>query len=161
MSVPGGSGVSPGVEVERSAVRPAPPRPRRLRYLVAGGICLAAVAYLLFVGLSRNIVYFRTVSEAVSQRAHEGDARLRMAGAVVPGSVERRDEGVAFKVTEGGVVASVFHRGDPPELFKDGAPVVCEGRWQGTTFESDRIMIKHGSDYRPPEVNPAPGTPPS
>jgi cytochrome c-type biogenesis protein CcmE len=39
--------------------------------------------------------------------------------------------------------------------------VVCEGRWQGTTFESDRIMIKHGSDYRPPDVKPAPGTPPS
>jgi cytochrome c-type biogenesis protein CcmE len=128
---------------------------------VAGGICLAAVAYLVFVGLSKNIVYFRTVSEAVSARSHEGDARLRMAGAVVAGSVERREDGVAFKVTEGGVVASVFHRGDPPELFKDGAPVVCEGRWQGTTFDSDRIMIKHGSEYRPPAVTPAAGTPPS
>ena len=149
------------VDTDPPPVRPAAPRPRRLRYLVAGGICLAAVAYLLFVGLSRNIVYFRTVSEAVSERPHEGDARLRMAGAVVPGSVERLDEGVAFKVTEGGVVASVLHRGDPPELFKDGAPVVCEGHWQGTTFESDRIMIKHGSEYRPPDVKPAPGTPPS
>jgi cytochrome c-type biogenesis protein CcmE len=128
---------------------------------VAGGICLAAVAYLVFVGLSSNIVYFRTVSEAVSERTHEGDARLRMAGAVVAGSVERRDDGVAFKVTEGGVVASVVHRGDPPELFKDGAPVVCEGRWEGTTFDSDRIMIKHGSEYRPPAVEPAAGTPAS
>jgi cytochrome c-type biogenesis protein CcmE len=128
---------------------------------VAGGICLAAVAYLVFVGLSRNIVYFRTVSEAVSERPHEGDARLRMAGAVVAGSVERRDDGVAFRLTEGGVVASVFHRGDPPELFKDGAPVVCEGRWAGTTFDSDRIMIKHGSEYRPPDVQPPAGTPPS
>jgi cytochrome c-type biogenesis protein CcmE len=153
--------VDVSVEAGQPPARPAPRRPRRLRYLVAGGICLAAVGYLVFVGLSNNIVYFRTVSEAVSERAHEGDARLRMAGAVVAGSVERRDDGVAFKVTEGGVVASVVHRGDPPELFKDGAPVVCEGRWQGTTFDSDRIMIKHGSEYRPPDVKPATGTPPS
>lgn len=133
---------------------------RRLRYLVAGGICAAAVVFLVVGGLSRNIVYFRTVSEAVSERAEEGDARLRMAGAVVPGSVERRPDGVAFKLTEGGVIASVFHRGDPPELFKDGAPVVCEGRWRGETFSSDRIMIKHGEEYRPPQVEP-PGAGPS
>ena len=130
-------------------------RPRRLRYLVAGGICLAAVVYLLVGGLSKNIVYFRTVSEAVREheRSPEDDAaRLRMAGAVVPGSVERGADGVAFRMTEGGAEAAVFHRGDPPELFKDGAPVVCEGHWQGGTFSSDRIMIKHGSEYRPPAV---------
>ncbi|HEV7862832.1 MAG TPA: cytochrome c maturation protein CcmE [Acidimicrobiia bacterium] len=137
----------------------ARPKPKRLRYLVAGGLCAAAVLFLVVGGLSRNIVYFRTVSEAV--RAHDGapadGGRLRMAGAVVTGSVVRQADGVAFKVTEGGVTASVFHHGDPPELFKDGAPVVCEGRWQGDSFASDRIMIKHGSEYKPPPVdaNPA------
>lgn len=126
---------------------------RRLRYLVAGGLCAAAVVSLVFGGLSRNIVYFRTVSEAVAERSGGGGDRLRMAGEVVPGSVERRPDGVAFDVREGGVVASVVHRGDPPELFKDGAPVVCEGRWDGETFSSDRIMIKHGSEYKPPPAS--------
>ena len=134
------------------------PRPKRMRYLVAGGLCAAAVLFLVVGGLSRNIVYFRTVSEAV--RAHDkapaDGGRLRMAGAVVTGSVVRQDGGVAFKVTEGGVTAAVFHHGDPPELFKDGAPVVCEGRWQGDSFDSDRIMIKHGAEYRPPSVDPNP-----
>jgi cytochrome c-type biogenesis protein CcmE len=131
-------------------------KPRRLRYVVAGGLCAAAVLFLIFGGLSHNIVYFRTVSEAVRehQKVPDDAGRLRMAGAVVTGSVERRPDGVAFKVTEGGVVASVVHHGDPPELFKDGAPVVCEGHWQGTSFDSDRIMIKHGSEYRPPPVDP-------
>jgi cytochrome c-type biogenesis protein CcmE len=140
------------------APRPAKPRPKRLRYFVAGGICAAAVVFLLVGGLSRNIVYFRTVSEAV--RAHDknpaDEGRLRIAGAVVTGSVVRRADGVSFKVTEGGATASVFHHGDPPELFKDGAPVVCEGHWQGDVFDSDRIMIKHGSEYRPPPVDPNP-----
>lgn len=132
-----------------------PPTRKRLRYIVAGGLCAAAVIFLLVGGLSRNIVYFRTVSEAVQAHDKEPDDgdRLRMAGAVVTGSVVRTADGVAFRVTEGGATASVVHRGDPPELFKDGAPVVCEGRWQGNQFESDRIMIKHGADYRPPPVD--------
>ena len=45
-----------------------------------------------------------------------------------------------------------MHSGDPPGLFKDGAPVVCEGRWsKGAAFDSDRILIKHGNEYKPPE----------
>ena len=117
------------------------------RYWVAGGLCLAAVAALLIGGLSRNIVYFKTVNEAVEDRP---DGRFRMMGAVVAGSVERTDGGVTFRLAAGGREAEVDHRGDPPELFKDGVPVVCEGRWEGSTFASDRIMIKHGSSYQPP-----------
>jgi cytochrome c-type biogenesis protein CcmE len=132
-------------------------RPRRLRYWVAGGLCAAAVGALLVGGLSKNVVYFRTVSEAVRERPNEGDRRLRLAGAVVPGSVERRSDGVAFQVTDGNVTAAVVHKGDPPELFKDGAPVVCEGRWRGTTFSSDRLMIKHGEEYAPPKVDVSSG----
>jgi cytochrome c-type biogenesis protein CcmE len=128
-------------------------KPRRVRYWVAGGLCLAAVGYLVVGGLSRNIVYFKTVSEAVRDRSSQGDHRFRLMGAVVTGSVRRTADGVSFDVTDGAQRASVLHRGDPPELFKDGIPVVCEGHWQGTTFDSDRIMIKHGAEYRPPSVD--------
>jgi cytochrome c-type biogenesis protein CcmE len=153
--------------VEVTDVLPVPvarPKPKRLRYLVAGGLCAAAVVFLLVGGLSRNIVYFRTVSEAVQahEKSPDDTGRLRMAGAVVAGSVVPREGGVAFKVTEGGKTVSVVHRGDPGELFKDGAPVVCEGRFakgadgESLLFESDRLMIKHGSDYRPPPVEGEP-----
>jgi len=31
---------------------------------------------------------------------------------------------------------------------------VCEGHWgTGRDFDSDRIMIRHGSDYTPPKVD--------
>ena len=141
----------------------ARPKPKRLRYLVAGGLCAAAVLFLVVGGLSRNIVYFRTVSEGVTAHGKSPDdtGRLRLAGAVVTGSVSRRDDGVEFVVTDGSARARVFHHGDPPELFKDGAPVVCEGHFEkGDTsdvplFESDRIMIKHGAEYRPPAVDPS------
>jgi cytochrome c-type biogenesis protein CcmE len=134
---------------------PPPPvrKPHRVRYWVAGGLCLAAVAYLIIGGLGSNIVYFKTVSEAVRGRQSQGDHRFRLMGAVVTGSVTRTADGVSFQVTDGEQRASVLHHGDPPELFKDGIPVVCEGHWQGTTFDSDRIMIKHGAEYHPPAVD--------
>ena len=50
-------------------------------------------------------------------------------------------------VNSNGVALPVRHQGDPPELFRDSIPVVLEGRFEGTTFASDRIMIKHSSTY--------------
>ena len=130
-------------------------RNRRTRYLVAGAVCGAAIIVIVVLGvvLSNNVVYFRTVSEAVSERDSTGDDRFRMAGEVVPGSIEETSEGVRFDVTEGGDTVTVVHVGDPPDLFEDGAPVVCEGQWEGRSglvFDSDRILIKHDNEYKPP-----------
>ena len=136
-----------------TVITPPATKPRRLRYIVAGGLCVAAVLYLVVGGLSHNIVYFKTVSEAVKERPSDGAHRFRLMGAVVNGSTLRTNDGVTFDVTDGTARVKVLHHGDPPELFKDGIPVVCEGRWQGDTFESDRIMIKHGAEYRPPSVD--------
>jgi cytochrome c-type biogenesis protein CcmE len=134
---------------------------RRRRALFAVGLCGAAIAAIvvLAVVLSENVVYFRTVSEAVAQRAEQGDDRFRIAGAVVPKSIVETGSGVRFEITDGKKTATVVHRGDPPELFKSGAPVVCEGRWgSGRAFASDRILIRHGNDYEPPEVKQPKGS---
>src|SRR2546421_4980324 len=91
------------------------PKPKRLRYIVAGGLCAAAGLFLVVGGLSRNIVYFRTVSEAV--RAHDNapteGGRLPMAGAVVTRSVVPPADRGAFRVTPGCRTASVFPYCDP------------------------------------------------
>jgi len=129
---------------------------RRRRTWFAVGLCGAALVAIVVLGLvlSENVVYFRTVSEAVQQRPSQGSDRFRLAGAVVAGSVRETGDGVRFKVTDGKATVAVAHRGDPPDLFKAGAPVVCEGKWgQGRAFDSDRIMIRHGSEYTPPKVN--------
>lgn len=136
------------------------PRSLRNRYIAVAVICLLVIGGLLWFGLSRNIVYFRTASEAVQTRNATGSDRFRLAGAVVLGSVKETPDGVTFDVSDGSATVSVVHKGDPPELFKEGAPVVCEGAWsKGAAFNSDRIMIKHGSEYTPPTVDVATTTP--
>ena len=123
-----------------------------LRWWILAGVCLAAVAWLLAVALNSNIEYFRTASEALAARTHDGNSTLRLAGAVVPGSVQAVSGGVDFEVTDGHATVDVHHLGDPPNLFKPGAPVVVEGHWTHQVFDSDRILIKHAAQYQPPRV---------
>jgi cytochrome c-type biogenesis protein CcmE len=128
---------------------------RRRRAWIAVGLCGVAVAAIvvLSIVLSENVVYFRTVSEAVEQRQDQGGDRFRLAGEVVSGSISETADGVRFRITDGDATATIHHVGDPPELFEAGAPVVCEGRWgSGRAFDSDRIMIRHGNEYEPPDV---------
>ena len=142
-----------------SAPAPRPAPKRRGRYIVAIGGCVVAVLAIivLAVVLSENVVYFRTVTEAVHNRKDEGTSRFRMAGGVVDDSIIQTRNGVNFEVTDGKNTVVVHHDGDTPALFKNGAPVVVEGHWASRAsdapFLSDRILIKHGADYEPPKVD--------
>lgn len=113
-------------------------------FLLAGG--------LLWKGLTNATVYFKTVDEAVAERAELGERRFRLEGIVVPGSVKTTAKGVTFVVTENNADITVHHVGDPPELFKPNIPVVLEGRFRGKDYQSDRILVKHTEEYR--EDNP-------
>ncbi|MCU1449527.1 MAG: CcmE/CycJ protein [Acidimicrobiales bacterium] len=121
--------------------------PGRRRLVGAGLVVLAAMGFLVFRGLGNAALYFRTADEAVAQRQQLGDRRFRLEGNVVGGTVREAVNRVDFNVESKGAVVAVSHRGDPPEMFKPGIPVVLEGRFQGDTFASDRIMVKHSEDY--------------
>ncbi len=131
-------------------VSSVPRRPsHRLRYTIVALLCIGAVVWMLTL-MQRNVVFFKTVSDAVASRAHDGTRTLRIGGAVVPGSIHQTGSGARFELVEGGQTVLVVHHGSEPTLFKDCAPVVADGHWNHDTFESDQILIKHGSTYQPP-----------
>jgi cytochrome c-type biogenesis protein CcmE len=123
---------------------------RRRRGLPAAIVLVVVIAALVFIAvnaLGDASLFFRNVDEAVEQREDLGTDRFRMQGTVVDGTVDETDDGVAFQVSYNDVTADVLHRGDPPELFQPGIPVVLEGSWDGEVFASDRILVKHSSEY--------------
>ncbi len=120
--------------------------------MVVGAVVVAAVSLMVFKGLGDATVYFKTADEAVADKHELGSRRFRVEGAVVTGSVRQAGDEVAFEIISAGETVPVVHRGDPPELFKPGIPVVLEGHWLGDVYASDRIMVKHTSEYR--EKNP-------
>lgn len=119
----------------------------RRRLWLAGFVVLAALGFLVFQGLGNATLYFRTADEAVAQREQLGDRRFRIEGDVVDGSVRQVGNDVSFTLTKNDVRVPVQHKGDPPELFRPGIPVVLEGRFQGDHFSSDRMLVKHSETY--------------
>ena len=119
----------------------------RGRLWIAGVVVLAALGFLVFQGLGNATLYFRTADEAVAQREQLGDRRFRIEGDVVDGSVRQVGNDVSFMLTKNAVQVPVQHKGDPPELFRPGIPVVLEGRFRGDHFSSDRIMVRHSETY--------------
>jgi cytochrome c-type biogenesis protein CcmE len=122
----------------------------RLRYTIIALICVAAVAWMVTL-MQKNVVFFKTVNQAVADRAHDGTREFRIGGAVVPGTIKTTGDGADFELTAGGQTVRVDHTGTEPTLFKNCAPVVADGHWSGTTFVSNQILIKHGSVYEPPK----------
>lgn len=146
---------TPGAAVTDVADTETPPASRRgrqpLRVAVAVIVVLGAIGFLVSKGLGDATVYFKTADEAVRDRDELGDRRFRIEGLVQEG-VRQDADTVRFTIISAGVQVPISHRGDPPELFRPGIPVVLEGRWDGEVYASDRIMVKHTSEYR--EKNP-------
>ncbi len=141
-----GTGFTPTTD---DAPRPPAGRARSRRAWLAGALVVAALGFLVVRGLGDATMYFKTVDEAVKQREQLGDRRFRLEGSVVPGSVAQAGGAVGFQLRgASGATVDVAHRGDPPELFQPGIPVVLEGRWDGEGYASDRILVKHTSEYR-------------
>jgi len=125
----------------------------RWRYVIVALLCIGAVVWMLVL-MQKNVIFFKTVSQAVHDQAKDGTHSLRIGGAVIPNSIKQRSDGVDFLLTQGNVTVTVHHTGGEPPLFKDCAPVVAEGHWAAvgsTTFDSTRLLIKHGSDYEAPK----------
>lgn len=135
------------------------PRPRRRfqRNRLRLGLVLAAVAgaiaFLVLQGLGSATTYFRNADEAVADREALGSDRFRLQGTVVEGSRRQVGEAVEFQVAYDCAFVPVLHQGDPPELFKEGTPVVLEGSFAAGSgvYESDRIFVRHTSEYRTEE----------
>ena len=112
-------------------------------------VVLGALAFVATKALSDASLFFYNADEAVAKRDELGDTRFRLQGTVEDGSIVDTGDGVDFAVYFNGVAVDVHHRGDPPEMFEAGEPVVLEGRWDRSVdvFASDRMLVKHDEQY--------------
>ncbi len=129
---------------------------RYWKFLVPAGLAVVALGFLI-ANLNSNLVYFNTPTELMQRQAD--DARLRLGGQVVPGTVAESATGAVFEVTDGRETVLVDHTGAPPDLFQEGIGVVVEGSWDGSEFHSDTMLVKHDENYSPENPDePFPGS---
>ena len=126
-------------------------RPKRRAWLAALvlGLVFAAAAIILFEGLSNATVYFCNANEVGQRSDCMPGKRFRVQGTVDTGSVTRVGSDTDFTINYGGATIPVRYAGEPGGIFKEGLPVVVEGR-MGTdgTFAGDRVLVKHTEQYR-------------
>ena len=126
---------------------------RKLKYLLAGGIVVAALAGMIYSGVKESMVYFYTPTELVQKKDSVQGKSLRVGGMVVDGSIRWDPQNLllTFQLTDGQGTVFVRHKGTAPDLFKEGAGAVVEGAWTSEGyFRSSNIMAKHSEEYKPP-----------
>ncbi len=120
---------------------------RKLRLAVAAAVAISGISYLVIGGLKEAGIYWVDVGELLSSPELKGK-RVRVEGEVVPGSV-RKGEKLEFEITDGEKSLPVVYGGPVPSLFREGRPVVVEGRYvpkQGV-FRADMLLTKCPSKY--------------
>lgn len=128
------------------------------RRIVWIGASLAAVGgaivYLVAGALGENLVYFLTPSELVAEADSVQGASIRLGGRIVPGSVSWNTETtqLKFRLADSKDTVWVVNSSSPPAMFQEGRGVVVEGTYTETgVLRSDRLMVKHSNEYKPPD----------
>jgi len=123
---------------------------RSRQVTIAVSVVLAAVAFIMYTGLQQTSVYYYTVSEVVAQQSQLTGEPMRIAGEVVPGSINQDNTGLVHKfvIQEGGKTIPVVYRDIAPDTFQDRAEAVVEGTLdEHGTFQATFLMAKCPSKY--------------
>jgi cytochrome c-type biogenesis protein CcmE len=132
---------------------------RSTRPLIAGAALIAAVlGFLIYQGISNNLVYYITPSELLAKGAAAQGQAFRLGGQVRPGSIvwRAKTQYLRFVLQDARARVTVISHGVPPRLFSDKMGCVVEGTFTGHIFDATNLMIKHSSTY----VAPKPGDTP-
>ena len=131
---------------------------KRMMFRLGFSLVGAAIAYLIYTGVTDATMYYLTVSElksAIETGDVSYDENMRLHGKVVTGSIERGDVGslrIQFLAHEGGIQAPVVYTGVVPDTFRDDSEVVLEGGYgRNGTFHAHTLYAKCPSKYESDE----------
>jgi cytochrome c-type biogenesis protein CcmE len=121
-----------------------------VKFLVAGGAIVLAVAYLVLMGLQGTTVYFLSVGELQAKGPAAQNQVYRVSGLLVPGSVESVNNGLGIRfqiadATDGTAqpLTVVYNGGQVPDIMGDNIEMVTEGKLDATgTFAANTVLAK-------------------
>ena len=124
---------------------------KKLKFVVGTVVILGAVLTLAITGMEESKAYYQTVPELKAMGVKAEGRRVRVAGDVVVGSIERHEEGVVtFVIDYEGETLPVRYvgRGPLPDTLVDRAQAVAEGTLEPNgTFEATLVQAKCASKY--------------
>lgn len=129
-------------------------------YLKFGGataVILLLLGYLAYTGVQDSKSYYVTIKELHKMGDGAYSKRLRVAGNVQPGSIQRRGSHVQFVLMEEDQTLHVDYTGTeaPPDTFKDDSQALADGRFdRDGVFHAKQLQAKCASKYAPQPGKP-------
>lgn len=124
-------------------------------------VVIGTLVWLATAGMTETKTYYKTISELTQMKNEAYNKRLRVAGDVENGSIQRVGNEVHFVLTQdANTHLKVAYSGtDPlPDTFKDGAQALADGKLaQDGVFHANKIQAKCASKYeaKPGQFNAA------
>ena len=148
----------------------------RKKFMIGGGVILAAVAYLIFSSTQANAEYFMTVNELKAKGQGVIGQNLRVSGAVVGDTIQYDPQTLTLtfevahvtgnnnEVTAQGGLGAVLHAavvdpnrsrikvvytGPKPDLLKNEAQAIMTGQLGADgVFHADELLLKCPTKYQ-------------
>jgi cytochrome c-type biogenesis protein CcmE len=125
-----------------------PARKRKIRLVVALSAAVLLATALVYTSFSAS-TEAREPSDIIGSDSGE---TYDLTGKVVPGTIERTDERLAFDIEDrdGSDSLPVTYTGTVPDPFRDGREVIVTGKLEGETFvaEHDSLITKCPSKFQ-------------
>jgi cytochrome c-type biogenesis protein CcmE len=124
---------------------------RNLRVLFGAIAVIAAMVYFGVAGFEEGKAYYKTLEELNDMGEEAYGKRIKVAGIVADGTVERRGKDLYFYLEQNDLDLPCVYTGSAPvpDTFKDGIEAVCEGKYrEDGTFEAVKIQAKCASKYQ-------------
>jgi cytochrome c-type biogenesis protein CcmE len=129
---------------------------KQLKFVVGSLVIILTLAYLAFSGYQESKAYYQTVSELYASNEKAYERRLKVAGDVVPGSIQREGKVINFVISQEDLqtkkvqTLTVHYVGNdaPPDTFVDRAQAVVEGKLgHDGVFVANKMQAKCASKY--------------
>jgi cytochrome c-type biogenesis protein CcmE len=144
-----GDDVSDGgdeLDLTPRAVATTSRKKRRLGAPLFLAFLLVVGGFVVFQFLSSATMFFCEANKAGVTKQCAVGKRFRLLGSVDNGSIKKGNP-LRFNVSWLGATIPVTYEGDPGGIFCEGMNVAVEGRYSGSEFNGDRIIVKHTETY--------------
>ncbi len=143
--------------MENALVEPkvaSKPKQIKVKFIIAGLVIIAAIAFLAVTSFQSNSMYYLTVPELKAQANTDGaafyDKTVRVSGPLHKESIDwnAKTMTLRFHINEANEMFPVVFVGPVPDTMENGETVVVEGKYsRDGIFNASTILVKCPSKY--------------
>jgi cytochrome c-type biogenesis protein CcmE len=124
----------------------------KVALVISISVVLVALGFLIYTGLSDNMVYYYHVDEFLGKASSLQGEKIKVNGKVLEGSILKQQMDYRF-IIHGAIEnrVDVSYHGVVPDTFKSGSDVVVEGTYDPDTrvFHATTLLAKCPTKYEP------------